>query len=209
MKMFFEEVFNEVFFKKEITMKVLSLMLVLAMTVSVSAAMMVGNIAPSATVTGTGAAPANLVNQVVDPADGLYKIDYSPAGTSCTVRFEWDHAVLIDQFILHKKLGGTPSGYTAPGSTRLWIVDSANAFVQNLYGNYPYGVTENPILQVLTIDFAPVTLAVGQKLQMTCWSPNNNWILMDEVEVHEVPEPATMSLLALGGLAGLLRRRRG
>ncbi|MBL7132911.1 MAG: PEP-CTERM sorting domain-containing protein [Phycisphaerae bacterium] len=40
------------------------------------------------------------------------------------------------------------------------------------------------------------------------WTARNDWMVMDAVSLEVVPEPATLALLALGGLVILRRRRR-
>ncbi|MBL7221983.1 MAG: PEP-CTERM sorting domain-containing protein, partial [Phycisphaerae bacterium] len=55
------------------------------------------------------------------------------------------------------------------------------------------------------------TALVGDQIQFKwepmCWY-DGHYIYVDDVLVTQAPEPATMSLLALGGLALLRRRRR-
>ena len=53
-----------------------------------------------------------------------------------------------------------------------------------------------------------LTVAAGEDIVVTGQGPGGR-AFFNTLGVVEVPEPATMALLAFGGVAALIRRRRG
>lgn len=147
------------------------------------------NIALEADITSNRNNSEMLVNGATDP-DGSYTTDYNPAGTSTNVAFEWDQAMAISQFRLYKKIGGTASGYTAPGATRLVAIDDTTLLMTQKFYYFEdetgvWGVNEDPILTLLEVNFdPPIVVHDDEQFLMTSWvAVSEEWILMDEVEI--------------------------
>lgn len=69
---------------------------------------------------------------------------------------------------------------------------------------YDWGAVElHPTIDDDGVEWWPFVELLGAS-----WTERMDWMVMDAVSLEVVPEPATLSLLALGGLAMLVRRRR-
>ena len=124
--------------------------------------------------------------------DAMTQIFAMPAdGTAMTFSFDFktDSTMWVDAFYMAEGQSFDSSWNTPPDHTGFseLQLESTN------------GVWVNSGLLSMTAD------AGYDYVGITLWSGNNTFV--DNVSVTAVPEPATMSVLALGAL-GLLRRRR-
>ena len=65
------------------------------------------------------------------------------------------------------------------------------------------------IIPVQTFTFAQLTGVTNIQMTNLVNHGDNDWVAFSEIRFDTVPEPGTMALLALGGLAMIRRRRRG
>ena len=87
-------------------------------------------------------------------------------------------------------------------------------FAIGFKGNYvPAGGTAAPEVLAVTMDYTPVASDEGDVLRVLLLPRNPgagivSQVGIDDVTVTEIPEPVTLALLGIGGLAALLKRRR-
>ncbi len=193
------------------------LIVVAAVVICTSAAMAFTpvNIAPDATVTASTHYGNYFVSNLVD-GDLSYDVGgaYSSTAGGNFFMLVWDQDVTFDQVNILNPLSGNPNPALTPYGlgkftisidtpTGWQIVDSADYTATGL-------ATNPPPIYTFTAATALTTSAIRVDIQEQNVVAGDTGIRLCEVEVMsaEVPEPMTMSLLALGGL-GVLRRRRG
>ncbi|MCK5126825.1 MAG: discoidin domain-containing protein [candidate division Zixibacteria bacterium] len=131
----------------------------------------------------------------------------SERGASSTSTFEvtleWDSAVTIDQIKLYN---AGADGSSSNTSDFRYQVSSDGSVWTDVANSAVTGNTS----QVCTFDLA--TAITTEYLRLYITEPVSTDIReharVAEIEVYEVPEPATLGLLSLGGIAGLIRRRK-
>jgi hypothetical protein len=97
-------------------------------------------------------------------------------------------------------------------SISFWLANSDtsgnNAFSVSFGSNTLLSLTNSPSFPFTQYSFTSTASANNALLQFSFYNPPLYWDL-DDVDVHLVPEPGTLGLIALGalGLVGALRKR--
>ena len=143
---------------------------------------------------------------------------HTPFGEDLSVGDPDDPRVALDTHLVFPSAQGVVPGSTEPdedgtvGENKtfdgMWMYNGREGFgswfANTADTNMALGIDIN--FQVSNFAFAQIVYAVGSEIALTGKAVGNN---MQELELDMViPEPATLGLVLLGGVAALARRRR-
>ena len=117
----------------------------------------------------------------------------------------WNSNSLVTQGWKDVEIYTTITGNWSGEQVLVWsgVLPEAPTMAYPIGPSYPWGddTYEGFDIDLLVTDALEISIEAS-----SCWSGSYD-VLLGEVWVHEVPEPTTIALLGLGGLA-LLRRKR-